>query len=93
MCRDPVIEFGLENVTFNTSSVADNPGKEYMTEVSLVFISSLKKLCGSQCSPNANNLTVHITTIAPFAGLKWSTNESYSLNISTYCRKTFYTTF
>lgn len=83
MSRDRVVRFGPENIKFNTSSVADEPGREYMAEASRVFTSSVEKMCVSQCVPNANDVTVFITTTSPFAGLKLSTNESYSLNITT----------
>lgn len=73
--------------------MADNLGKEYMLEVNLVLMYSLKKLCDPQCSANANNLAIHVTTITPFTSLKWSTNESYSLSISTDCKTIFYKKF
>jgi len=88
MCRDPVIKFGLDNVVFNLSSVADELGKQYMVEASQVLTSSLKKICEPRCIPNDNNLTVFITTATPFANIKLSTNESYELNISTNNCKT-----
>lgn len=81
--RDRMVRFGPENIKFNTSAVVDEPGREYMAEASEVFMSSVKKMCTPQCVPNANDVTVFITTTSPFAGLKLSTNESYSLNITT----------
>lgn len=84
--RESVIQFGLDNVSINMSSVADEIGKSYMTEVSQVLMSSLKKLCEPNCTSNGNHLTVFVTTIDPFADLKLSTNESYGLNISTDCK-------
>jgi hexosaminidase len=85
-----VIKFGLHNVVFNLSSVADELGKQYMTEASQVLMSSLKTICSPQCIPNDNNLTVFITTTTPFTNIKWSTNESYELNISTNCKTIIY---
>lgn len=88
MCRDPVTKFGLDNVVFNLSSVADELGKQYMVEVSQVLMSSLRKMCEPRCIPNDNNLTVFITTATPFTNIKLSTNESYELNIFTNnCKK------
>lgn len=81
--RDLVVRFGPDNIKFNTSSVADEPGREYMAEVSQVFVSSVKKMCEPQCVPNANDVIVSITTTSLFTSLKLSTNESYSLNITT----------
>jgi len=88
MCRDPVIKFGLDNVVFNVSSVADELGKQYMVEVSQVLMSSLRKICEPRSIPNDNNLTVFITTATPFTNIKLSTNESYELNVFTDNRKT-----
>jgi len=88
ICRDPVIKFGLDNIVFNISSVADELGKQYMAEVSQVLMSSLKKICEPRCIPNDNNLTVFITTATPFTSIKLSTNESYELNIFTNNCKT-----
>ncbi|XP_027837805.2 chitooligosaccharidolytic beta-N-acetylglucosaminidase-like isoform X2 [Aphis gossypii] len=81
--KNPVVKFGLENIVFNSSSVADEFGKQYMAEASEVLMSSLRTICKPRCVPNDNNLTVFITTTAPFTNIKWSTNESYELNIST----------
>uniref|UniRef100_A0A2H8U0P4 Beta-hexosaminidase n=1 Tax=Melanaphis sacchari TaxID=742174 RepID=A0A2H8U0P4_9HEMI len=81
--KNSVIEFGLDNVVFNLSSVVDELGKQYMDEVSQVLMSSLRAICNPRCTPNDNNLTVFITTTTPFTNIKWSTNESYELNIST----------
>lgn len=81
--KDPVIKFGLDNVVFNVSSVADELGKQYMAEVSQVLMSSLRKICEPRCIPNDNNLTVFITTATPFTNIKLSTNESYELNVFT----------
>lgn len=77
------MRFGHGNIKFNTSLVADEPGREYMAEASQVFMTSVEKMCVPQCVPNANDVTVFITTTSPFASLKLSTNESYSLNITT----------
>jgi len=88
--RNSVTEFGLNNVKFNTSSVADDLGKEYIAEASQVLMSSLKNLCKPQCVPNTNDLIIFINTTTPFTNLKWSTNESYSLNISTNRKRVYY---
>jgi len=53
-------------------------------------MSSLKNLCKPQCVPNTNDLTIFINTTTPFTNLKWSTNESYSLNISTNRKRVYY---
>jgi hypothetical protein len=67
--------------------VTDELGKKYIAEVSQVFMLSLKKLCEPQCIPRTNNLTIFVTTTTPFANLKWSTNESYDLHVSTdHCK-------
>lgn len=52
-------------------------------------MSSLKNLCKPDCIPNTNYLTIFINTTTPFANLKWSTNESYYLNISTNCKRVY----
>lgn len=71
---------------FNTSLVADELGKEYIAEVSQVFMLSLKKLCEPYCIPRTNNLIIFVITKSPFTSLKWSTDESYDLSVSTnYC--------
>jgi len=81
-----VIKFGLDNVVFNLTSVADELGKQYMVEASEVLMSSLRKICEPQCIPNDNNLTVFIITDTPFTSIKLSTDESYELNIFTKCK-------
>lgn len=81
--RNSVIRFGLDNVKLNASSVADELGKEYMTDAFRVFTSSLEKLCEPGCVPIANDLTVFVATTAPFTNLKWRTDESYRLTVST----------
>jgi len=81
-----VIKFGLDNVVFNLTSVADELGKQYMVEASEVLISSLRKICEPRCIPNDNNLTVFITTDTPFTNIKLSTDESYELNIFNNCK-------
>ncbi|XP_050421396.1 chitooligosaccharidolytic beta-N-acetylglucosaminidase-like isoform X2 [Adelges cooleyi] len=81
--KKSIIEFGLENVQFNLSSVADDLGKQYLTEASEVFLNSLKALCKPRCAPYANNPTVYISTTTPFDYLKWTTNERYALSIVT----------
>uniref|UniRef100_A0A2S2QN92 beta-N-acetylhexosaminidase n=1 Tax=Sipha flava TaxID=143950 RepID=A0A2S2QN92_9HEMI len=78
-----VIEFSVDNIKFDTSSVADQLGKEYMTEVSQVFISSLKKLCIPNCVSYDNTPIISISTSTPFGYIKLTTNESYNLKIST----------
>jgi len=84
--RDPVFTFGLDNVVFNVSSVADELGKQYIVEASQVLMSSLRKICEPRCIPKDNNLTVFITTSTPFTNIKLSTDESYEINIFTNCK-------
>lgn len=62
--------------------MADERSKEYMTEVSQVLMSSLEKICEPKCVPSSNTLAVFVTTTSAFTDLKWSTNESYELNIA-----------
>ncbi|KAE9524629.1 hypothetical protein AGLY_014679 [Aphis glycines] len=78
-----VIEFGIDNVKFDTSKMADQLSREYMSEASQVFISSLKKLCIPNCVSNAITPIISITTSNPFDYIKLTTNESYSLKINT----------
>lgn len=87
--RKSVIEFSVDNVKFDTSSVVDHLGKEYMTEVSQVFISSLKKLCIPNCVSYDNNPIISISTSTPFGYIKLTTNESYNLKITTEGIKPF----
>lgn len=81
--RKSVIEFGVENVKFDITSVADQLGKEYITEVSQVFSSSLKKLCIPNCVSYDNSPIISISTSTPFGYIKLTTNESYNLKITT----------
>lgn len=82
-CRKSVIEFGLDNIKFDTSSVTDQLSKNYFIEVSEVFKSSLKKLCIPNCVPYENTPIISLSTSSPFGYIKLTTNESYSLKITT----------
>lgn len=82
-CRKSVIEFGLDNVKFDISSVTDQLSKNYFNEVSQVFKSSLKKLCIPNCVPYDNTPIIYISTSSPFDYIKLTTNESYNLKITT----------
>ncbi|XP_025201242.1 chitooligosaccharidolytic beta-N-acetylglucosaminidase-like isoform X2 [Melanaphis sacchari] len=81
--RKSVVEFGLDNVKFDTSKMADQLSKEYMSEASQVFISSLKKLCVPNCVSYATTPIIYISTSDPFDYIKLITNESYNLKINT----------
>jgi len=63
--------------------MADQLSREYMSEASQVFISSLKTLCIPNCVSNAITPIISITTSNPFDYIKLTTNESYSLKINT----------
>ncbi|VVC24515.1 Hypothetical protein CINCED_3A025084 [Cinara cedri] len=78
-----IMEFDLENVQFETSMIADQRSKEYMTEVSEVFKSSLKKLCIPNCVSYSTTATISISTTTPFDYIKLTTDESYYLKIIT----------
>ncbi|XP_060834731.1 chitooligosaccharidolytic beta-N-acetylglucosaminidase-like isoform X2 [Rhopalosiphum padi] len=80
--RHSVIEFGLDNVKFDTSKMADQLSKEYMSEASQVFILSLKKLCVPNCVSYTNTPIISISTSNLFDHIKLTTDESYSLKIN-----------
>lgn len=82
-CRKSVIEFGFDNIKFDTSSVTDQLSKNYFIEVSQVFKSSLKKLCIPNCVPHENTPVISLSTSSPFSYIKLTTNESYNLKITT----------
>lgn len=82
-CRKSIVEFGLDNVKFDTSSVTDQLSKDYFTEVFQVFKSSLEKLCIPNCVPYDNTPIITISTNSPFDYIKLTTNESYNLKITT----------
>jgi len=69
--------------------MADQLSREYMSEASQVFISSLKKLCIPNCVSNAITPIISISTSNPFDYIKLTTNESYSLKIKTEGMKLF----
>lgn len=81
--RKSILEFGLDNIKFDTSLMADQRSKEYMTEASQVFLSSLKKLCVPNCISYTNSVAISIRTSSPFDNIKLTTNESYNLKITT----------
>lgn len=87
--RKSVIEFDVDNVKFDTSLIADQLGKEYMTEVTQVFLSSLKKLCTPYCVSYDNIPIISISTSTQFGYIKLTTNESYDLKITTEGIKSF----
>lgn len=78
-----IIEFGLGNIKFDTSSVADQFSKEYIVEASQVFTSSIEKLCTPNCVYNPTSLVVSISTTTPFDYMKLTTDEMYNLQITT----------
>lgn len=75
------MEFGLDNVQFESSLIADQLSKEFITEVSDVFKSSLKKLCVPNCVSYSTAVIISISTNAPFGYIKLTTDESYNLKI------------
>lgn len=77
------MEFGLDNVQFDTSLIADKLSKEFITEVSEVFKSSLKKLCVPNCVPYSSAVIISISTNTQFGYIKLTTDESYNLKIMT----------
>lgn len=81
--RKSIMEFGLDNVQFEMSLIADQLSKEYMIEVSEVFKSSLKKLCIPNCISNSTITIISISTNTPFDYIKLTTDESYNLKIMT----------
>lgn len=81
--RKSIREFGIENIKFDTSLVADQPSKEYLAEVSQVFTDSLNKLCVPNCVSYSTPLIVSINTTTPFDYIKLTTDESYNLRTTT----------
>lgn len=61
----------------------DQLSKEYMTEASQVFISSIKKLCVPNCVSSPTIIVISISTSTPFDYIKLTTDESYLLKITT----------
>lgn len=81
--RKSVREIGLDNIKFNLSGLSDSLSKQYFTEVSQVFFSSVKKLCKPRCVSTSYGPIIYIETMASFDYLKLNTDESYQLNITT----------
>jgi len=63
--------------------MADQLSKEYMSEATQVFVSSIKKLCVPNCVSYTTSPIISITTSTPFDYIKLTTNESYSLKTNT----------
>lgn len=78
-----IVEFDLDGVKFDTSSMVDQNSKEYMNEASQVFMSSLKNLCTPNCVSYGTAPVISISTNTPFDYIKLTTDESYVLIIST----------
>lgn len=70
-------------ITFDTTSVPDKT-KRYLKDVSDIFLENIRNECYQNCTiPSKTDVLIKIFVNSIDLSLKWETDESYSLEVST----------
>lgn len=78
-----LIDLHPQSITFDTTTVPDKT-KRYLKDISDIFIENIIKECHQNCTiPSTTEVLIKIFVNSIDLSLKWETDESYSLEVST----------
>lgn len=70
-------------ITFDTTTVPEKT-KRYLQDVSEIFLENIKNECHQDCTiPSKTDVLIKIFVNSIDLSLKWETDESYTLEVST----------